>query len=149
MAQPLTLFKQFSLLTQIYLSLKPAVCFARAWTSGKDTSCVTRPKLNAISFDLVTVHPASRLMLSTAQPRPATPANLLKTGSFGPTRQGCSGRVLHSSLSPFVSSAPGTRRRSTAVAHLWRRLSVILQKANNAALAARLKGSRPSQDGAL
>ena len=38
---------------------------------------------------------------------------------------------------------------STAVSHLWRRLSVTLQKANSAALAARMEGTRPSQDGAL
>ena len=41
------------------------------------------------------------------------------------------------------------RLESTAVAHLWRLLSVTLHKANSAALAARLEGSRPSQDGAL
>ena len=38
---------------------------------------------------------------------------------------------------------------STAVSHLWRSLSVTLQKANSASLASRMVGARPSQDGTL
>ena len=38
---------------------------------------------------------------------------------------------------------------STAVSHLWRWLSVTLQKATSAANASRMEGARPREDGRL
>ena len=137
--------------------LKPADCFARAWTGGRDTC-----------FDIVTVHPCQQ---SHIEHSAVTPGYSLKAAHDRKLRhyqvrlqqQGvaffplavCTFGSWHEVAQQQVKKAAAALSRhtgqleSTAVSHLWKRLSVTLQKANSAALASRMEGSRPSQDGAL
>ena len=137
--------------------LKPADCFSPAWTGGRDTS-----------FDVVTVHPCQLLHAKHSAVTPGYSLNaahnrklrhyqtrLQQRGvAFFPLAV-CTFGSWHTVAQEQIKRAAGALARhtgqleSTAVSHLWRRLSVTLQKANSAALASRMEGTRPSQGGAL